>query len=147
MEDKIIADLKESYGITFNQITPVTGGLLNQKWKVSTDKGELLVKQYSTNRFCREQIERIETALQRQIILEKHGVPCPFLWQCGDRVIRWLDDKTAYMVMDFCSGKTENPDSITIPQMHSLGSTCAVMHRALSQLPTHSVKSLPVFGG
>ena len=38
MEDKIIADLKESYGITFNQITPVTGGLLNQKWKVSTEK-------------------------------------------------------------------------------------------------------------
>jgi len=51
MEDKIIADLKESYGITFNQITPVTGGLLNQEWKVLTEKGELLVKQYSTKRF------------------------------------------------------------------------------------------------
>lgn len=147
MEDSIIADLKESYGITFNQITPITGGLLNLKWKVSTDKGELLVKQYSTKRFRRDQIEWIESGLHRQVILEKSGVPCPFLWQCGDRVIRWLDDKTAYMVMDFCSGKTENPDTITITQMYSLGSTCAVMHRAFSQLPTHSVKSLPVFGG
>ncbi len=29
-----MADLKDSYGITFNQITPVTGGLLNLKWKI-----------------------------------------------------------------------------------------------------------------
>lgn len=143
MEESIIADLKESYGITFNQITPVTGGMLNLKWKVSTEKGDILVKQYSNKRFRREQIERIESAL----LLKKNGVPCPFLWQCGDRVIRLLDDKTAYMVMDFHSGNTESPDTITVSQMYSLGSTCAVMHRAFSQLPTHSVKILPGFGG
>jgi homoserine kinase type II len=147
MEDSIIADLKDSYGIICNQITPVTGGLLNLKWKVSIKKGELLVKQYSTKRFRREQIERIESALQRQIILEKKGVPCPFLWQYGYRVIRWLDDKTAYTVMDFCSGKTEKANTITIKQMRSLGSACAVMHKAFSQLLEPSVKSLPVFGG
>lgn len=147
MEDKIIANLKESYGITFNQITEVTGGLLNQEWKVSTEKGELLVKQYSTKRFSSRQLEEIESALQRQIILEKNSIPCPFLWQCGGRIIRLLDDKTAYMVMDFRSGKTENPDTITITQMRSLGSTCAVMHRAFSQLPEPSVKNLPISGG
>ena len=147
MEDSIIADLKESYGITCFQITPIAGGWLNRKWKVCTEKGELLVKQYSTNRFRKEQIESIETALQRQIMLEKYGVPSPLLWQCKNRVIHWLDDKIAYMVMEFRSGKTENPDSITIAQMHSLGSTCAVMHRAFAQLPTPSVKILPGFGG
>jgi len=147
MEDKIIADLEENYGITFNQITPVTGGFLNQEWKISTEKGELLVKQYSTKRFRRERIELIESSLQRQIILEKNSVPCPFLWQCGDRIIRWLDYKTAYMVMDFRLGKTESPDTITITQMRSLGSACAVMHNAFSQLPEPSVKNLPVFGG
>jgi len=123
------------------------GGLLNQKWKVSTEKGELLVKQYSIKRFRREQIERIESALQRQIILGKNGVSCPFLWHCEGRIIRWLDDETIYMVMDFCKGKTENADTITILQMRSLGSTCAIMHRAFSQVPTPSVKDLPVFGG
>ncbi|MDP4121116.1 MAG: phosphotransferase [Bacillota bacterium] len=147
MEESIISDLRESYGITFNQITPVTGGFMNLKWKVSTQKGELLVKQYSTKRFRREQIERIESSLRRQIILEKNGFPCPFLWQCGDRLIRWVDDKTAYMVMDFCSGKTENTETITITQMRSLGSTCAIMHKAFSQLPEPSARSLPVFGG
>ncbi|TWH47574.1 phosphotransferase [Sporomusa sp. KB1] len=147
MEDKIIADLKKSYAITSNEITPVTGGLMNLKWKITTDKGELLVKQYSTKRFRREQIDWIESSLHRQIILKKRGVPCPFLWQREGRVIRWLDDETAYMVMDFHSGKTETSDTITIMQMRSLGSTCAVMHRAFSQLPMHSVESLPVFGG
>ena len=147
MEDKIIADLKVSYGITFNQITPVIGGLMNQEWKVSTENGELLVKQYSNKRFSSRQLKEIEIALQRQIILEKNSVPCPFLWQCGEQVIRWLDDKTAYMVMDFHAGKTENSDTITITQMRSLGSTCAVMHRAFSQLQEPSVKNLPVFGG
>ena len=58
-------------------------------------------------------MKEIESALRRQIILEKNNVPCPFLWQCEDRVIRRLDDRTAYMVMDFRSGKTENPDTIT----------------------------------
>lgn len=147
MENSIIADLKDNYGIICNQITPITGGLLNLKWKVSTEKGELLVKQYSTKRFRREQVERIESALQRQIILEKKGVPCPFLWQYGDRVIHWVDDKTAYMVMDFCSGKTEKANTITITQMRSLGSACAVMHKAFSKLLESSVKSLPAFGG
>ncbi len=147
MEERIIADLKQSYGITFNQMTPITGGLLNQKWKLSTDKGELLVKQYSPKRFRREQIERIESALQRQMILEKKGVSCPFLWQAGDCIIRWLDDETAYMVMDFRPGKTEGPDTITSMQMHSLGSACALMHKGFSKLPAHWNKNLPSFGG
>jgi homoserine kinase type II len=85
--------------------------------------------------------------LQRQIILEKNGVPCPFLWQYGERVIRWLDDEIAYMVMDFCAGNTEEARTITITQMRSLGSSCAVMHNAFSKLPEPSVKSLPASGG
>lgn len=146
MEQRIISDLKDTYGITFTHIAPVTGGLLNRKWKISTDQGELLVKQYSTTRFSREQLERIEAALQRQILLKKQGVPCPSLRQCGGRAIRWLDDQTAYIIMDFCSGKTENPDTISMIQMYSLGSTCAHMHQAFSQLPAHGA-GLPGFGG
>ena len=35
MKDSIIADLKNSYGLICNEISPVTGGWLNLKWKVS----------------------------------------------------------------------------------------------------------------
>lgn len=147
MESNIIADLKNSYGITYNQITPVTGGLMNLKWKITTEQGELLVKQYSMKRFNRDRMDRIEAALQRQMILEQHGVPCPLIWPCGGRAIRWLNDQTAYMVMDFYPGKTEKPDTITVTQMHSLGSACAVMHRAFSRIPVPPDARLPVSGG
>ncbi|MCL2775373.1 MAG: phosphotransferase [Oscillospiraceae bacterium] len=144
MERSIIDDLKESYGLTCYQITPVTGGWLNLKWKVSTDKGEILVKQYSNIRYNIDKLKRVEAALQREIILEKNGIPCPFIWRHDGLAIRLLDDKTAYMVMDFCPGKTENPDTITITQMHSLGLVCAVMHMAFSQLPVFSVEGFPI---
>jgi homoserine kinase type II len=147
MKDSIIADLKESYGITCIDITPVTGGWLNQKWKVSTDKGELLVKRYSNERFSSRQLEKIEAALQRHMILEKNNVPCPFIWQYGGHAIRLLNHDTAYMVMGFHSGKTENADTITLMQMNSLGSACGLMHKAFAQLPVLSVNCLPVYGG
>lgn len=145
MDEKIVNDLIENYGITFNSITPVTGGYLNKKWKISTEKGELLVKQFSTVRFRKKNIESIESMLQRQVILEK-GIPCPSILKHGDRVIHWMDRDTAYMVMNFCSGKTEGPDTITIKQMNSLGSTCAIMHKAFSQIPLPSDLSLPTTG-
>ncbi len=147
MENNIIADLKDSYGLTCNQITPVTGGWLNQKWRVSTDKGEILVKKYSNERFSNKQLKKVESALQRHVILEKNNVPCPFIWQYEGCAIRLLNDETAYMVMDFHTGKTENADTITITQMHSLGSACGLMHKAFSKLPMLSVNSLPVYGG
>ncbi len=144
MQNSMIIDLKDSYGITCNQITPVFGGWLNQKWKVSTNKGILLIKQFSNKRFDREKLNFIESALQRQIILEKNGVPCPFIWHCHGRAIRLMDNETAYMVMDFCSGKVEGPDTITSMQMQSLGSACGYMHKAFSRLPALSVKGFPI---
>jgi homoserine kinase type II len=63
MEDSIIADLKDSYGLTWNRIAPVTGGWLNQKWKVSTDTRDLLVKQFSNKRCSRDKLKSIESAI------------------------------------------------------------------------------------
>ncbi len=144
MDDFIIADLKDSYGITCNQISPVTGGWMNQKWRVSTDKGELLVKQFSYKRFNKDRLDAIEAALQRQIILEGCGVPCPKIHTYNGQAIRHLDSETAYMVMDFLPGKMEGPDTITIKQMRSLGSACGLMHKAFSQLPVHFAKGYPI---
>ncbi|WDV48059.1 phosphotransferase [Clostridiaceae bacterium M8S5] len=144
MDENIIVDLKESFGLTCKHIYPVTGGWLNQKWKICTDKCELLVKQFSNKRFSRNKLKLVESALQRQIILEKRGVPCPSIWQCGGHAIRLLDNETAYMIMDFRLGKVESPNTITIMQMHSLGSACGLMHKFFSQLPVLSVKGFPI---
>lgn len=147
MEDRIINDLKRSYGITCNQISFAEGGWLNQLWKVSTDEGELLVKQYSNKRFNKNQLKLIEAALQRQIIIEKSGVPCPAIRQCNGRAIRLLDNETAYVVMDFCLGKIESFDTITTAQMYSLGNACGLMHKAFLKLPVSPNERMPAFGG
>lgn len=146
MQDTIIADLRDTYGLACTQITPVAGGWLNRKWKVTAGERELLVKQFSNERCGREKLEFIESALQRQIILEKHGVPCPFIWQCGGRAIRLLDHETAYMVMDFRPGWAEGPGTVTLPQMRSLGSACGLMHKVFSQLPAEGVEGYPIHG-
>ncbi len=147
MQDSIIADLKDSFGITCNQITPVLGGWMNEKWKVSTDTGELLVKQFSNKRCSQEKLTLIESALQRQIILEQSGVPCPAILKYQGRVIRQMNHETAYMVMDFHSGKIESPNTITITQMRSLGSACALMHNAFLHIPALLVEGYPIDNG
>jgi Mn2+-dependent serine/threonine protein kinase len=125
----ILKDLKKHYGIkTIENITPVMGGLMNLKWKITTEIGYLLVKQYSMERFRRDQLDKIESALQRQIIVHNAGVKCPKLYTVNNVVIRWVDDVTAYMVMDFCEGKTENYETATLPQLYSLGKESATMH-------------------
>lgn len=147
MQSSMIADLKDSYGITCNQVTPVSGGWLNHKWKISTDKGELLIKQFSSKRYKRDKLKLVESALQRQIILGKYGVPCPFIHMCAGYAIRILDDEIAYMVMDFYPGKVESPDTITIMQMRSLGNACGLMHKAFSALPARFVEGYPLSSG
>ena len=147
MEDCIRADLKNSYGLTCTQITPVDGGWLNRKWKVSTDTGELLIKQFSYKRYRKDHLKFIEAALQRQIALEGSGVPCPRIRQCEGQAIRLMNDETAYMVMEFCQGKTEGPDTITAAQMRSLGDACGLMHKAFSRLPVDSVEGFPIQSG
>jgi homoserine kinase type II len=147
MDGGMIADLKDSYGITCNQITPVLGGWLNRKWKVSTDGSELLVKQFSSKRCSIDKLTLIESALQRQIVLEQCGVPCPAILKCQGRAIRLMDHETAYMVMDFHSGRIESPDTITITQMRSLGNACALMHKAFLRMPALLVEGYPIDNG
>lgn len=78
MDAEMVADLKESYGLTCHQTTPVTGGFLNRKWKVSTDQGDVLVKQYSNERFRKDDIARIESRLKRQVAVGRSDVYARF---------------------------------------------------------------------
>jgi homoserine kinase type II len=146
MDERIVADLRESYGITFSRIEPVRGGYLNRKWRVSTEQGELLIKQYSPARYSGSRFDEMEDCLQRQILLHDSGVACPRLLTRDGRVIRRLADEIAYMVMEFCTGQTQNADETTPAQMRDLGSACAVMHKAFAALPPPADKALPRFG-
>jgi len=144
MDKSILTDLKNSYGITCNSVTPIAGGWLNKLWKIDTENSKLIVKQYSNKRFSRNQINSIESALQRQLILGKDGVICPYIYQYDNKVIRILNDETMYMVMDYCLGNNETNKTISTTQMQSLGSECALMHKAFSKLQENTIKGFPI---
>lgn len=146
MEETLLTDLEDSYGLRCSRMTPVGGGWLNQKWKTESNRGTLLIKQYSHERFNRQQLQRIESALQRQILLWENGFPCPRILPCKGRAIRTLEDGTDYMVMEFCPGRIESCETVTEAQMEDLGCVCGRMHREFSGLPVEGVRGYPLDG-
>lgn len=146
MLSRILPDLKKSYGIHIIRVSPITGGWLNRKWRIETPEGEFLIKQFSNRRFHAVQLALIESALQRQMLLQERGVLCPEIQRCAGRAIRLLDDQTAYMVMEFCPGKVETPDTVTCAQMRSLGRACGQMHAAFLEVPVRGVSGFPTCG-
>jgi len=147
MDSVIFEDLRNTFGLEVTGMTAVDGGWLNRKWRVRTQRGDVLVKQFSRTRFGERQLGQIEEALVRQGIAKEAGVPCPAILLTPDgRPMRFLRDGTVYMVMAFCEGHMETPETVTEPQMHSLGETCGKIHRTFSQLPVTGVKGYPIDG-
>lgn len=144
MQTKLLADLKASYGLTCHSATPVSGGWLNEKWKITTDGGEWLVKQFSLTRYRPDQLLLVEAALLRQMAVEKAGVPCPAILPYERGPLRRLDGDTVYMVMAFSPGWNEDPATITPAQMRSLGDGCGRLHAAFSRLPEADVRGYPL---
>ena len=144
MGEEIRADLKCSFGLHADSVTPVSGGWLNRKWKLVCDGNAWLIKQYSRKRFNQKQLDWIEQSMQRQIIAKKEGVPCPGLFSFLGKVLRTLPDGTTYMVMEFCPGVMLDHNTVTTDQMYSLGKACGQIHRTFSALPPQGVRGYPL---
>lgn len=77
MEEAIWTDLERSFCLRGDSVTPVSGGWMNRKWKLVCGEKAWLVKQFSRKRFSQKQLDWIEESMQRQIIAQGEGVPCP----------------------------------------------------------------------
>lgn len=146
MQPSILEDLRIRYGLRCLKATPVAGGWLHKKWRVETAEGEWLVKHFSRRRYQPERFADIEAAMQRQAALQRGGVPCPAVRLCGGKALQFLEDGSIYMVMAFCPGKNETPETVNEGQMRSLGSACGQMHRLFSQMPVSGVCGYPLRG-
>lgn len=146
LEDILTADLRDSYGLNCGRLQPVAGGWMNKKWQTIAGGERLLIKQFSRERFQPSQLDQIGAALQRQMILEEKGIPCPHILPYRQRPLRILEDGTVYMVMRFCPGRMENRDTITAEQLRSLGSVCGRMHQEFAMLPEQGVRGFPIDG-
>jgi homoserine kinase type II len=148
MDAAIREDLEKVFGFERMRIEEIYGGWLNRKWKIMTADGIFLVKQFSRKRFGDRQLLQIRDALIRQTAVRGDGVPCPAILYADGQPMRFLDDdeKTVYMVMMFCKGHMETPETVTAEQMQSLGETCGKMHRAFRCFSPYGVKGYPIDG-
>ena len=136
MNERIVQDMKESYGMECRSFSRVNGGFLNELWRVETACGMKLTKIYSSKRFNEKKLADIEAALKIQEELHHKGVLCPRVYAYKGAFVRRMDDGTAYMVMDYCAGRNESARTITCRQLKSLGYHLAKMHAAMNEMKT-----------
>lgn len=132
-ENKVWEDLKQAFNHHFSspirQAIPIKRGWLNYKWKITTDFGEFVLKQYNRERFKSYRPETLQLALSQQMRLSELGFPCPsLLTSNGNRMLE-SDSGEKFIVMGYCQGLLVPPGQSNIHQVYDLGRVTGQMHR------------------
>ncbi len=147
-EEAILEDLSNSFyhffGLKVLHATPIKRGWLNLKWKITTESGPFLLKQYNKKRYKLYNPEELSFAFSQQKRLYLQGLPCPELLAYNHKVLLESDMGETFMVMEYCEGRVIEPGKINILQMFDLGRATGKMHRLLND-GTLSLKRTPQF--
>ncbi|MEK4144843.1 phosphotransferase [Paenibacillus sp. FSL L8-0493] len=147
-EEAILEDLSNSFyhffGLKVLHATPIKRGWLNLKWKITTDSGQFLLKQYNKKRYKLYNPEELNFAFSQQKRLYLQGLPCPGLLAYNNNVLLESDQGETFMAMEYCEGRVIEPGKINIHQMFDLGRATGKMHRLLND-GTISLKRTPQF--
>lgn len=122
---------KLGYNIISN--SQVNRGWLNLKWKINTDYGTKVIKQYNPSRNPPHKIKQIEKALQRQSVLHEKGVKCPKMHWFEDSPIIKSYNGENFCVLDFYEGDIVKPNNINSDQMYDLGKDIALFHKVSNE--------------
>jgi homoserine kinase type II len=139
----IFEDLKEEaeklFGFIILQSTPIKRGWLNQKWKIETDRGTFLLKQYNKERFKLYDLKTIQMALETQNRAFQNGIPCPELLEHNGNLLHTSDKGELFTVMRFMEGNLINAGEAAPEQMKSLGYLAGKLHKLINdgKLPAH----------
>ncbi|KZE68868.1 hypothetical protein AWM68_00920 [Fictibacillus phosphorivorans] len=148
IENSLWEHLKEEvqtcFGFQINKDTPIKRGYLNQKWKIETDRGVFLVKQYNKERLKKYELETIQTALHTQNRAFQRDIPCPELLSYRGNLLHESSNGERFTVMRFMEGSLIDPGEAAPEQMESLGQEVGKLHRLLNDGTLHP-KSDTVF--
>jgi homoserine kinase type II len=134
-EDQLIGEvagwLRSHYSAKMLSVERIWRGLLNEKWIVETDKGQLFVKSYHPERYAMHTSDfrgKIENALQLQLLLYQSGGSCPEPLVSEGRCMHLLPCGRYMTVMTCCPGAMVPAGMIGEHRMHALGRAAARMH-------------------
>lgn len=138
-------DAEDRFDLRIYKNMQIRRGWLNQKWKIETNKGTFLLKQYNRERIKKYDLDTIRTALQTQNRCSNHGVPCPGLLEHdGEQLLHQTSNGELYTIMDFMEGNLISAGKANAEQMKSLGSAIGKLHALLND-ETLPLKKQPVF--
>ena len=135
-EQRIYNDVMKSFqdyfGLRILQAAPIKRGWLNLKWKVETDSGEYVLKQYNKERYRLYNPSQLSTALSEQIRLFRQGIACPQLFTYQDQIMLESECGEKFVAMQYCKGKLISPGEANASQIHDLGRMTGKMHLLLN---------------
>ena len=112
IREDVIMNFEYFFGLNVHHAVPIKRGWLNLKWKLTTDAGEYLLKQYNKERFRLYNPEDLAFAFTEQERLHRYGLPCPGLLSHHNQVLLESNHGEIFMAMEYCQGRVIKPGRI-----------------------------------
>ncbi|WNS43081.1 phosphotransferase [Paenibacillus sp. MMS20-IR301] len=142
--DDLIKTLHRLFGWSVIETASIKRGWLNLKWKVTTDAGVFLLKQYNKERYKLFNPAELLFAFSQQIRLYEQGLACPKLLSHNESILLESDNGELFMVMEYCQGILIPPGRANVHQIYDLGRATGKMHRILND-GTLGINNSPQF--
>jgi homoserine kinase type II len=130
--EEIATNLKEKFGLSVRETTPIDKGWMNVKWKIVTDDQTYFVKYYHPERYklhtSLERRKAMERTLQLQQGLSGAGIPCPKVRHYEGQSIQETRSGSHYTLQDWVEGRTAQAGCLNKDQMYELGIATGRMH-------------------
>ncbi|PWN15924.1 homoserine kinase [Bacillus thuringiensis] len=111
---------------------PIHRGWLNLKWKLETDAGDFVLKQYNQERYKMYNSDLLIQALQQQQRLHNNGVSCPRVLIYKNNVMHISKSDERFIVLEHKEGSLVSPGKVNQKEIHSLGQRIGYMHNLLN---------------
>jgi homoserine kinase type II len=133
----IYADLqqhcKKMFDMEIYEAIPINKGYLNLKWKIRTNKGTFLLKQYNQERFQTYDWNEVENILNIQQKFYNEGIACPSYLTYEGNIMQTTEQGEKFAVMYYCEGENIEPGKVNMAQMYELGAQTGKIHRLLNE--------------
>ncbi|MBS4191887.1 phosphotransferase [Bacillus sp. FJAT-49705] len=135
-EELVLEDLIKScscyFGFQVLETIPIKHGWLNLKWRLITDSGIFLLKQYNKERLRKYNHAELLFAFTQQMRLHRAGFPCPKLYSYNGQILLESNTGELFLLMEYCDGNMIPPGKLNSHQMYDLGRATGRMHQLLN---------------
>jgi homoserine kinase type II len=143
LED-IFSEASYRFGLELLNVEPIKLGWLNLKWKIETNIGTFLIKQYNEERLKKYSIHELKSVFEQQNRLHHLGFPCPRILTDHEDSFFQSPGGEYFTIMEYCSGKNMEPGKLSEEQMYQLGIHIGKLHAILND-GSIPLKEKPVF--